>query len=278
MDSTACTKDLSDLVLLVRSKLGLDLTKYRPQTIRRRVSHRMSVLGVENLNDYMMHLTNTPNEINHLLETVTVHVTGFFRDRDVFDTLFKEIFRDLLEEKLSQGHKIVRVWSAGCSTGEEAYSIAIMLLKLVNDNKFSIKVEVFGTDISEESCRTARAGIYPAQRIEDVPVTLRRRFFTAEGAEYKVAPVLRRCVKFMTHDLFSEPPYSMLDLVVCRNVLIHFENTARHHVMKNFHSSLNNRGLILLGKSEALAGSNRDLFELVDPRNKIYRKRMSKPL
>lgn len=238
----------------------------------------MSVLGIREPDEYMMHLTNTDNEINHLLETVTVHITGFFRDRDVFDTLFSDVFYELLKGKLSRGHRFVRVWSAGCSTGEETYSVAILLLQLIRDNGLDIKVEIFGTDISEQSCRRARKGIYPAVCIQDVPVRLRKRYFNMEGAACEVAKETKRYVKFRTHDLFSSSPFSMLDLVVCRNVLIHFDTSARNDVLSNFHSSLNDEGILILGKSEALTGVNRELFELVDPRCKIYRKRTTQPL
>jgi chemotaxis methyl-accepting protein methylase len=135
-----------------------------------------------------------------------------------------------------------------------------------------LAIEVYGTDVSKEACAVAREGVYSARKFENVPKDLRRRYFEANGEGYRVASDVRGCMKFSVHDLFSPSPFSLLDLVVCRNVLIHFDNAVRNDVLKRFHASLGDSGMLILGKSEAVIGTALAYYELVDPRNKVYRK------
>ncbi len=274
MGSDRCESGVDELIRLIHSKYGMDFMKYRPSCIGRRVSHRMAMLGYSDLDKYMTYLDSHPTEIEQLLDVVTIHTTGFFRDLDVFDTLLKTVFPGIIEKKLSSGRKAIRLWSAGCSTGEETYSVAIQLADLIRTEKLDIKVEIFGTDISEESCKVARRGLYPENKLEDVPKRIKERYFVIEGQSCRVSTDIMKLVKFVVHDLFSKPPFSMLDIVVCRNVLIHFEYKVRNDVLSKFHSSLKDEGILILGKSEAMAGSALRLFELINPRNKIYRKRV----
>jgi two-component system CheB/CheR fusion protein len=232
------------------------------------------MLGHRTLEEYVSYLNDHPNEVEELINVVTIHVTGFFRDRDAYDALAENIFPGLLEGKYSGGRGAIRVWSAGCSTGEETYSTAITLIHFLKERKIDCKVEIFGTDISEESCRAARSGFYPAEKVSGLPQYLLKRYFDAEGSGYRISRDIRRHVKFKVHDLFSESPFSMLDLVVCRNVLIHFEHAARGDVLAHFHKSLRDEGFLILGKSEAMSGPALGLFKLVEPRSKIYRKRI----
>ena len=171
------------------------------------------------------------------------------------------------------GKGTLRAWSAGCSTGEEAYSIAMMLEKAARVSEPGIRIEVFGTDVSEDACRTARIGVYSDERIEGLPSRLRTEFFRKENDGWHARQSLRAMVKFRPHDLFSPSPFSHLDMIFCRNVLIHFEHFVRDAVMRYFHKALVPDGLLVLGKSEVLAGEAERLFELSDPRCKIYRKR-----
>ncbi len=265
---------VNELIWYVQSTCGVDLSRYRPSCIRRRVSHRLSMLGIRTLEEYVGYLNDHPDEVEELLNVVTIHVTGFFRDREVYDELEESIFPELLEGKYPGGRGAIRVWSAGCSTGEETYSTAITLIHFLRERKIDCRVEIFGTDISEESCRTARRGFYPAEKVSGLPQYLLRRYFEAEGSGYRISQDIRRHVKFTVHDLFSESPFSMLDLIVCRNVLIHFEHSARGNVLANFHKSLRDDGFLILGKSEAMSGPALELFKLVEPRSKIYGKRI----
>jgi two-component system CheB/CheR fusion protein len=152
--------------------------------------------------------------------------------------------------------------------------MAITLLQFLRERELEFKVEIYGTDISEESCRIARRGYYPEEKIKGIPRSMLKRYFDAEGPGHRVTREVRGCVKFTVHDLFSDPPFTMLDLIVCRNVLIHFEHGVRSDVVKNFHGALVDDGYLILGKSEAMSGPSLGLFELVEPRSKIFRKRV----
>jgi chemotaxis methyl-accepting protein methylase len=267
--------DLSELAWLVKSRCGIDLSRYRATTLNRRVMHRMAMTGSSDIEEYLGRLTADHDEMDRLLDIITIHVTEFFRDRDVFRSLENGYVPALIDEKTGAGHGSVRAWSAGCSTGEEAYSMAMMIDRAVRKVSPNTHIEVFGTDVSEDSCRTARKGVYCDEKLESLPADIRESYFEKEGRCWKVTSGLRSMVKFMSHDLFTDPPYSHLDLIMCRNVMIHFEHEVRDEVIGNFHESLQDRGLLVLGKSEALAGPLEELFELVEPRCKIYRKKVT---
>ena len=232
----------------------------------------MTSVGCSDLEMYMEYLREHPGEMDQLLDVVTIHVTDFFRDRDVFDTLYNRVFPEIIGEKLVEGANRIRVWSAGCSTGEETYSIAVLLLELLRKEHIILSPRIFGTDISEEACRFARQGAYADRRACSIPGRLMKRYFDMDGSTCSVAQHVKRHVKFRVHDLFSNPPFSMLDLVICRNVLIHFNQQARSSVFTNFHSVMNPGGILVLGKSEAITGPELRMFELMDARNKIYQK------
>jgi chemotaxis methyl-accepting protein methylase len=267
--------DLSELAWLVKNRCGIDLSRYRPTTLNRRVLHRMALTGSGDIEEYLGRLTADPDEMGKLLDIVTIHVTEFFRDPDVFRSLGEGYLPVLIEEKTGAGHGAFRAWSAGCSTGEEAYSMAMMIDMAVSRVSPNTHIEVFGTDVSEDACRTARKGVYCDDRVGMLPEDIRKSYFESEGRCWKVKPGLRSMVKFNSHDLFTDSPYSHLDLIMCRNVMIHFGHEVRDEVIGNFHASLREHGLLVLGKSEALAGPLEDLFELVEPRCKIYRKKVT---
>lgn len=264
--------DLSELAWLVKTKCGIDLSRYRATTLNRRVLHRMAMTGSSGMEEYIGRLTVDADEMEKLMDIVTIHVTEFFRDRDVFDSLECGYVPALIDEKTGAGHGVIRAWSAGCSTGEEAYSMAMMIDLAVRNVSPNTHIEVFGTDVSEDSCRTARKGVYSDEKIEALPADIMDEYFEKEGTAWKVTSGLRSLVKIVSHDLFAAPLYSHLDLIMCRNVMIHFEHEVRDEVIGNFHEALQDHGLLVLGKSEAMTGPLEDLFELVEPRYKIYRK------
>ena len=235
---------------------------------------RISILGFDGPDEYLDYLNENPEEIERLLDTVTIHVTEFFRDRDVYDALARDILPEIVARRLASPSKVIRAWSAGCSTGEEAYSIAITLLRYVEAAGIDLGIEVFGTDISRQTCKAARRGVYGEKKIAHIAPGVRDRYFEPEGSGYRVTRDVRRAVKFAVHDLFAAPPYSLLDVIVCRNVLIHFDHSVRDGVLAHFHAALGDDSILILGKSEAVTGRAADLFTLVDPRNKIYRKKI----
>ncbi|MBN1165317.1 MAG: protein-glutamate O-methyltransferase CheR [Candidatus Krumholzibacteriota bacterium] len=265
-------QNFNELIRLVKSSLGVDFSKYRPSCLQRRVLHRMSMLGMNDLEIYLAHASENPPELEKLTDTVTIHVTDFFRDEDVFESFVQTHLPRLVERKLSGGQKEIRIWSAGCSTGEETYSMAILIDHWIKKQMLEISLEAYGTDISEDSCRIARAGIYSREKVERVPSHIKSQYFDRQGAAFRVKGETMKRVKFNQHNLFTPSPFSMLDLVVCRNVLIHFKQEVRNDILSHFHSSLNENGILILGKSEAVMGRGLDLFRLIDPRSKTYGK------
>lgn len=263
---------MGELLANLQAKFGKDLSNYRLSCIRRRVALRMTILKIATLDEYMNHLAAHPGEIEQLLDTITIHVTEFFRDPEVFDAIATSILPEIVSRKLHSPSRTIRVWSAGCSSGEETYSLAITMMRRLRLDAVDLSLEIYGTDVSNEAVTTAIEGVYDARKLAGVPEDIIRTCFQAKGTAYRVAGDVRRRVGFSRHDLFSPPPFSMLDLVVCRNVLIHFDQRARDGVLKGFHAALGNAGLLILGKSEAVAGAALDWYELVDPRNKVYRK------
>jgi two-component system CheB/CheR fusion protein len=266
---------MGELLAHLQKKFGKDFSNYRLSCFQRRVALRMSILKLASLDDYMAYLTGNPREIEQLLDTVTIHVTEFFRDAEVFDAVAKDILPAIVSRKLHSPSRTIRVWSAGCSTGEETYSLAILVMRHLRANSVDLALEVYGTDVSKEACAVAREGVYSARKIENLPAEIKRRYFESKGPEHRVVSDVQRCVKFSVHDLFSPAPFSLLDIVVCRNVLIHFDHAVRNDVLGRFHEALGDHGILILGKSEAVMGSALAYYKLVDPRNKIYRKTSS---
>ncbi len=265
--------DLSEITCLARNRHGVDLSRYRTSCMKRRVSHRMAMLGCADLEEYLGHLVSDRSEMERLLDTVTIHVTGFFRDREVYETLSEKFLPPLVRSRAEAGDPVIRAWSAGCSTGEEPYSIAMMLERVTRAIAPQTRIEVFGTDISEDACRVGMKGEYPEERMAALPPGLARTCFNKEGGRWVIRKRIRDMVKFMAHDMFEPSPFSMIDLVMCRNVLIHFKHDVRDVVISNFHRSLGNGRFLVLGKSEAVTGSSEELFELEEPRSKIYRRK-----
>jgi two-component system CheB/CheR fusion protein len=272
MTATRNLVEIEEIVWFVQSKYGKDLTKYRSSCLGRRIGLRMTSVGAHDLDEYMDYLEKHPIEADRLLEVVTIHVTDFFRDRSVFDAMSHKVFPEIIGKKLLDGMNVIRAWSAGCSTGEETYSLAIGLLDILRKDGVDLRLQIFGTDISEEACSFAAKGMYPDRKVCAIPGDLLKRYFELDDGYCKVKREVMRRVKFRVHDLFSRPPFGMLDLIVCRNVLIHFNHNARSTVLKYFNSALNNGGILVLGKSEAITGEELGVFELTDARNKIYRK------
>lgn len=272
MTATRNLVEIEELVWFVQSKYGKDLTKYRSSCLGRRIGLRMTSVGARDLDEYMDYLEKHPAEAGRLLEVVTIHVTDFFRDRGVFDAMSHKVFPEIIGRKLLDGMHVIRAWSAGCSTGEETYSLAIGLFEFLRKEGVDLKLQIFGTDISEEACKFAGKGMYPDRKVCAIPGDLLKRYFELDDGYCKVKRDVMRRVKFRVHDLFSRPPFGMLDLIVCRNVLIHFNYSARNAVLNYFFSALNNGGILVLGKSEAITGEKLGMFELADARNKIYQK------
>jgi two-component system CheB/CheR fusion protein len=250
---------LRKVLRLLRSSTGVDFSNYKQTTIQRRIARRMLVRRCETLGQYAKYASDHPEEVQALFEDVLIHVTGFFRDPQVFEFLKSSVF-PRLPAALEAGEPI-RIWVPGCSSGEEVYSIAITLHEALGDMVSSTKVQMFGTDISDTDIRKARAAFYSESAVADVSPDRLRRFFVKVEGGYQIAKPLRELCVFARHDVTKDPPFSHLDLISCRNVLIYFGSVFQKKVLNYFHYALKENGFLILGKSETVSAAP-DLFSL----------------
>ena len=258
------------ILSILKTRTGHDFAHYKRSTVLRRLSRRLHVVGVDTLDDYLATLRRRPGEADELLDDLLISVTNFFRDREAFAVLETAVVPRLFEGKGPQDE--VRVWVAGCATGEEAYSVAILLAEFAAGLAEPPQVQVFGTDLSEQAVRTARAGVYPESIEADVSPERLRRFFRQTPAGYRVAEELREVVLFAPHSLLKDPPFGHVDLVTCRNLLIYLQRELQTRVLELFHYALRPGGTLFLGSSETAEGA-KDLFRTEDKGARVYRRR-----
>ncbi|MDH4432223.1 CheR family methyltransferase [Pseudomonas shirazica] len=264
---------LLDILLLLRTRTGHDFKHYKRATVLRRIERRLQVTAQPDLPAYYQYLENTPDEAKQLLGDMLIGVTNFFRDREAFEALERHVLGPLMstgDDKARPDE--VRIWSAGCSTGEEAYSLTILCTEHQKLEINPVKVQVFATDIDERAIAVGRAGAYPEAIITDVPPTRLRQYFLKEGDHYRVRKEVREKVLFAKHSLLSDPPFSQIDLVVCRNLLIYLDRDIQREMLQMFHFALKPGGYLFMGSSES-ADACPDLFTPVDKRNRIFRAR-----
>nr|WP_315243104.1 chemotaxis protein CheB [uncultured Albidiferax sp.] len=263
---------LKKIFILLRTHTGHDFSQYKPNTLYRRIERRMAVHQVTTLDSYVKYLQHAPTEVDALFHDLLIGVTNFFRDPEAFAVLEEQVIPRLFASK-SPG-SVVRAWSAGCSTGEEAYSLAILLQERLDTLKQNFKVQVFATDLDSRAIATARAGLYPASIAADISPERLARFFTAEpdGSAYRVHKGIRDMLVFSEHDLVKDPPFSKLDLVSCRNLLIYMGAELQRKVLALFHYALLPGGMLFLGSSETV-GELADLFAVVDRKSKAYQRK-----
>jgi two-component system, chemotaxis family, CheB/CheR fusion protein len=260
---------LTRLFALVRASTGVDFSYYKPKTLDRRIQRRMLLCKLERLEDYVEYLEAHPTEIKTLYEEILIHVTSFFRDPQAFELLTKTVFPTISQDRSAEVP--IRIWVAGCSTGEEVYSIAICLLEFLSERNLQPAIQIFATDISEPAIDTARTGIYAEDRLVDVSPERRRRFFYPIDGGYHISKAVRELCVFARQDLSSDPPFSDVDLISCRNVMIYLGDALQQRIIPIFHYSLNATGFLLLGTSESM-GKYADLFDVVDKKHRIYSK------
>ncbi|MGO9255724.1 MAG: chemotaxis protein CheB [Bryobacteraceae bacterium] len=265
---------LHKIFLVLQKATGVNFTYYKYTTIQRRIARRMLLHKLESLQQYLEMLHQNPAEPAALCEDILIHVTGFFREPEAFQALAERVFPRILDNK-PPGESI-RVWVPGCSTGEETYSIAMILLEFLGDRVGSMPIQVFGTDISETSIERARVGVYSESSLSEVSAERLRRFFVKVAGGFQIAKSLREMCVFARQDLAQDPPFSRLDLISCRNVLIYMGPVLQKKVMAIFHYALKPSGFLLLGKSESNGGFA-DLFTMIDREHKICSKRPAEP-
>ena len=269
-DPPVTDPELEDLLVFLRDSRGFDFTRYKRSSLARRITKRMRDLEVDSYPDYRDRLESDPDEFRALFNTVLINVTGFFRDGDPWSYLHREVVPDVLEKAGSDGE--IRVWSAGCSTGEEAYTIAMVFAEAMGLDDAVARLKIYGTDLDEEALRDARAGIYTVKALEGLPPDYREKYFVPNGSQFAFMPELRRRVIFGRHDITQDAPISGLDLLVCRNTLMYFNLEAQLQIIDRFHFALKPGGCLFLGKAEMLL-SDSDRFEASSMRHRVFRRR-----
>ncbi len=260
---------IDDILSLLRTKVGYDFRCYKMSTIVRRIERRMGLHRISDLASYLVFLQEHEDEAGQLLQDLLINVTSFFRDTEAFEELRLQAIVPLVQAKPTD--EPLRVWVTGCSTGEEAYSLAMLLLEEMATAHRHGAIQVFATDIDEEALQFARAGLYPESIATDVGTNRLNRFFIRKDTGYVVSEMLRTSVVFATQNLLADPPFSKMDLLSCRNLLIYLDADTQEKLIPLFHFALNPGGYLFQGKSESI-GRQDDLFETVSKKARIYRR------
>lgn len=272
------TEFLDEVIHELSRTRGLDLSGYRRSMLERRLCTRLAKLAITDPAAYLVRLRNDPAEPSRLVEAVTVNVTAFFRNPAVWEILSHSVIRQIIERKQSSRNREIRVWSAGCATGEEPYSVAILLHEALQNELSNWKVHIFATDLSEDALRAATLGVYARDRMENSRLGILDRYFTLTDGVYEVRPFVRRMVWFSRDDLTSsrtapaESIYGTFDLVLCRNVLIYFARPLQHQVLDKLSRATARNGYLVLGEAEVLDKDNPYGLHIIDRRNRIYQK------
>jgi len=253
---------------LLENRTGTDFSKYKPSTLMRRIEKRMHILEVKSKKKYLEYIHKKPKELDELFKTVLIGVTEFFRDKEAFNSL-KNYLQKIIDHKSND--KEIRIWSVGTATGEETFTVAILLSEILGDNINKYNVQIFATDIDEKALAKARKGNYSLSSVEKLPRAIVNKYFRRTDSHYEVIKSIRQIVLFSKHDVTTDPPFIRLDLIICRNVLIYFGNALQKEVLPIFHYSLIDDGYLFLGKSENVTPRD-ELYEKVDSKNKIFQK------
>jgi two-component system, chemotaxis family, CheB/CheR fusion protein len=259
---------LPEIIELLRASTSHDFTLYKMGTLQRRIERRMGLSALDTMPDYLGRLRSDPVEIDLLAKDLLINVTSFFRDAPVFDMLAAKIVPDMVRDQPPD--RPLRLWIAGCSTGEEAYSLAMLFREAIIASKRDIKLQVFASDVDADAIAAARDGVYPDAIAAQISAERLARFFVKEDHGYRVSPELRAAVVFTVQDVLADPPFSRLDLISCRNLLIYLGPEAQSKIIGLFHFALREGGTLLLGSAETI-GSNESRFKVISKSERLYR-------
>ncbi|GJQ63224.1 MAG: chemotaxis protein CheR [Melioribacteraceae bacterium] len=258
--------NLSKAILILREYTGIDFSNYKENTIIRRLERRVSINRFQEIDQYISFLQVSDKEKEVLSREVLIGVTQFFRDPDAFSSLREKVIKSLMTNK----KKVIRVWSAGCSTGEEVYSLAILLQEMKHLLNLDIQIKIFATDVDKSAIDIASLGIYPESGVADLDPEYFTKYFHKVENGYKVVEDIRNMIVFATHNILKDPPFSKLDLLVCRNLFIYLKPDVQSRILSMFYYSLNSQGFLFLGSSETLGGLS-EAFDIIDSKYKIYK-------
>jgi two-component system, chemotaxis family, CheB/CheR fusion protein len=269
MTPTPPEVNLEALLDFVKRNRGFDFTGYKRSSLERRIRKRMEEVGTESYAEYLDHLEVHQDEFAFLFNTILINVTAFFRDAATWEYLRGDVIPRLIAARPADA--TIRVWCAGCASGEEAYTIAMVLADALGESAFRERVKIYATDVDEEALQSARQASYSAKAVEAVPDDFRERFFERYDSRYVFRQDLRRTVIFGRNDLVQDAPISRIDLLVCRNTLMYFNAETQAQILRRFHFGLDDEGVLILGKSEMLI-THGDLFQPVDLKRRVFRK------
>lgn len=267
--------DLNKLIHKIADARGFDLGHYRRGYIERRLASRMRALGLITYHQYGDRLDSDPEEFAHFLQALTIGVTEFFRDPEMWDELRNVVIPSILAEKSRRNGNVLRVWSAGCATGEEAYSLAMAFLEAMGDDAGRLTLSIHGTDLDVDALEVAEDAFYAPERLVHVPADYLERYFepaAAEGQGRRVKSGIRRLVRFQPFSLFDSSPMRLVDLIMCRNVFIYLDRTEQVRVLDEFWGATMKGGYLILGRSEKLSSGDSARYEPVNSRERIFRK------
>jgi len=272
MDEDDLKRNILSILTMVREQTGHDFSRYKQNTVRRRIERRMALHKLDDVRDYRLYLRRNISEIDGLFKDLTIHVTRLFRDPEAFEKLRELGLKPLIRNRPADAP--FRIWVPGCATGEEAYSLGMLMMEAFDNRELrpGVDFKIFASDIDPEAIEFARQGTFPEGLLADLSKERTNRFFTRNEHEYVVKNSLREAVVFAMHDVTGDPPFSNMDLISCRNLLIYMNNDLQEQVLRIFHYSLKPGGILFLGTSETI-GNAESLFTPIDSKNKLYRRR-----
>ncbi len=266
--------DLSDaeftaIANLLRERRQFDLDQYKDRCIRRRIAKRLRICQVADFASYLSRLEMDRDELDTLLATISIHVSQFFRNPDTYRILEQKILPDLCQRAQAAGRTELTLWSAGCASGEEPYSLAMLVDDLATAD---LDIHIMATDISKPILETARSGSFDASRLKEVPPAVLEKYFQAENGRYQLIEQVRDKVEFLQHNLMTASNYPAADLILCRNVLIYFTRSEQERILSRFATELPEHGALILGRAETITGSTRQCYQTEFPAERIYRR------
>ena len=267
------TKEDADFAMLknvIKDKLGFNCEYYKDSHFKRRIDVRLRASGSKNYGDYVKLLKENDGERAVLMDTLTVNVTNFFRNTEVYDIVEKEVLPAVIKSKGSSPLKSIKIWSAGCSIGVEAYSIAMLLDHILGNNIRKYNISITGTDIDKASLQQAQQGVYSNIEMKDVRPAFLKKYFVQQGNQYHVIDELKKMTHFKSHDMISGPKIKGFDIIFCRNVTIYFEKELQEKLYMDFFDGLNENGFFVMGKTETLLGPSKDRFKPFNAKERIY--------
>ncbi len=265
-------KDISLLIEYIKVKTNFDLNCYKMPCVKRCITRRMASTDTKDLRSYTSFVIDNENELEKLLSLITIEFSSFFRNKDAFEILRSRVLSEIIESKRNKNNNLIRIWSAGCATGEEPYSISILLFELLAGIIDQFTVRIFATDVDKSSISKAIEGSYITESFKEIDTTTIHRYFIQGNNCYIVKDFIRKPVFYGVQDIINDPPISHLDLLLCRNVLMYLNKESQFAVFKKFHYAINQGGYLCLGKAETLPREYETAFDTVDRSWKIYRK------